>query len=63
MGPLVGATLVVAVPAAAFMEPPTANQGTSRVEVPTPRTGATFTFGVGALNCGSSYVRYRYTAR
>lgn len=43
--------------------PPASNQGTFRVEVPTPRAGATFTFGVGALNCGSCYVRYEYAAK
>jgi len=43
--------------------PPATNQGTFSVDLPTPRAGATFTFGVGALNCASCYVRYTYTAR
>lgn len=41
---------------------PTDAADTFTVRVPTP-FGDTFSFGVGALNCGSCYVRYTYTAQ
>lgn len=43
--------------------PPASGKGAFRITVPTPQAGATFSFGVGALNCSACYVRYEYTAR
>lgn len=40
---------------------PTGNTAVFTVSVPATTTG-TFSYGVGALNCGACYVRYTYTA-
>ena len=47
-----------------FCTKPKSSEGAFSVRVPTPSTaGDTFSFGVGALNCGEAcYVRYEYVA-